>query len=126
MIWKAKLSDSVTYAISRIEDVEPWYLVNKKSLVFNNKTNMMTTPVIAITMNEFDVIIDSDTGVWTGTLNVGIRVAKDNCCMDWTNIDESGLVVNGYMGDSMSNSNNWTENNYDYCYQSHRLYCFEQ
>src|SRR5688500_4322657 len=44
--WVAWASDSGTNAIDRIMDVGPWYFVDGATLVFNNKANLATSPVV--------------------------------------------------------------------------------
>jgi hypothetical protein len=126
--WKAWLSDSRFDAIDRIADVGPWYLVNG-SKAFNNKANLATTPLTAISVNEdgVDEIPQTDPldyHVFTGT-GLGGRLATiaGDACAGWSST--SGVTVVGYLH---RNEEAWTEgtNCCSLCSTTARLYCFEQ
>jgi hypothetical protein len=79
--FKAWLSDSQTDAIDRIKDTGPWYRVDEVTVVFNNKTNLTTTPVNSVLTNEHG----SESGekwVATGTQLGGTK--SELHCANWT------------------------------------------
>jgi len=79
--WKAWLSSSTMTAISRIEDVGPWYRLDQTTLLFANRASMVNGPLVQIT-SPSDLLVDNRTTFWSGTLVDGTSSA-DNCQV-WT------------------------------------------
>ncbi|HTJ47257.1 MAG TPA: hypothetical protein VL463_34385 [Kofleriaceae bacterium] len=127
--WKAWISSYGTssptshaaqLAADRIKDVGPWYLIGTETVVFNNKANLLNTPLAQIDVNEHGVALQG-VPVWTGT-RVGGQVLED--CGEWQTQDDQ---VTGTLGDSIGLGNYWTQESSAPCRstQAH-LYCFEQ
>jgi hypothetical protein len=122
--WVAWLSDSKTAAPDRVQDVGPWYLVDRKTLVFPSKAALALSPLAAITRNERGVLTQA--GVWTGTSGgaagaVPATTPVENTCSDWTTGESS---TEGLMGGT--NVSQWTQNITVPCFYVNELYCFEQ
>lgn len=100
--WKAWLSDSSNNAIDRISDVGPWYDVTQNILLFNNKTNLTTTPANGIGWTEFGIFVPSSGAIWTGTNAGGLKNA--NTCGNW-----SSTAARGEEGDTYDTGNAWTQ-----------------
>ena len=107
-------------AADRIADVGPWYLVGTNTIAFNNKANLLNTPLVAIDVNEHGVTLAAGP-VWTGT-RVGGQVLED--CDSWQTQDDQ---IAGTYGDLGATGNAWTEEASAPCRttQAH-LYCIEQ
>ena len=118
--WVAYVSDTYTTAYSKIADVGPWYLVDRSTKVFNNKSNILTTPLTYINRTESG-LVGSSFNVWTGTSSTGAATSYN--CNNWT--VGTGYSYNGTYGYSSSQSQ-WSQYSYDYCSYSYHLYCFEQ
>jgi hypothetical protein len=117
--WKAWLSDGTTNAIDRIADVGPWYLVDKTTLIFNNKANLQTGPLDTIGQTEQGTNVGG-VAVWSGTSTGGTH--SGSTCTNWTT---SSLSVYGTSGSSDS-SQFWTDVSDTACSQMQSLYCLEQ
>jgi hypothetical protein len=121
--WKAWLSDASTNAIDRIADVGPWYLLSG-TLAFHNKTNLTTSPVVPIDVNENGARVTGAPGeVWTGTELGGTKSSCD--CAAWSSTDNVKCGATGAYG---SNSAAWTNEAYSMCSAgaAGHLYCIEQ
>jgi hypothetical protein len=118
--WKAWLSTDATNAIDRIADVGPWYLMDGTK-VFNNKANIMTTPLVTIGRDENGMSVPSGR-VWTGTSDGGGADSHGNC-KGWTSLQAGDA---GVTGDVMPPVGNWTAFAITGCDSSARIYCFEQ
>ena len=116
--WVAWLSDSTTDALSRVADASPWYLVNRKTLLFPTKASLSLSPLQPISIDERGN--DSGRDVWTGTAGGGLRV-KD-VCSDWTSASSSSWGQQGIA----SSVSNWTAFFSPNCASSAQLYCLEQ
>jgi len=118
--WKAWLSDMNTDAIDRIADVGPWHLVGANEIVFNNKANLASTPIVAIDHDESGEYTFTD--VWTGT-SVGGRGGAT--CGSWT---ISSSDIDAIVGHSTYEDSFWTEYpNFSHdCSAPAGLYCIEQ
>jgi len=119
--WKAWLSDSTTNAIDRINDVGPWYLVGTDTVVFNNKANLATVPLIYIYISELGIAPPLYTNAWTGTLTGGTK--STDLCADWTN---NTLSVRGLRGYVYLVTTNWTQSASPTCNSTEHLYCIQQ
>jgi hypothetical protein len=121
--WKAWLSDSKTDAVDRIADVGPWFLMDRKTKVFNNKTNLKTTPIVGIDQDEQGTQVTHFDCVWTGTVPGGTRGPGDTC-MDWT-ATGSQYSAAAKVG---STGADWTQDQINPfpCTSTCHLYCFEQ
>lgn len=119
-VWTAWLSTQAVNAIDRIADVGPWYLVDKTTLVFQNRADIPAFPLAPVSVDELG---QSPTGdaVWTGTLSAG-TVATSNC-VDWTNSSSS---VNGIVGAWVFGGDQWTAAAQSTCDTVSNLYCFER
>jgi hypothetical protein len=117
--WVAWLSTSRTNAIDRVTGAGPWYLVDRKTLVFLNKAALATVPRVGIAMNELAVEGPTSRQVWTGTSNGGI--ASPLTCDDWSNGTNTGRGMTGNAG----GKNDWTTLFEEPCDRERSLYCFE-
>lgn len=119
-VWKAWLSDSATNAIDRIVGTGPWYLVDGTTKVFNNKANLATDALDAISMTEKGITLSNDVYTWTGTVTGGTRSTAT--CSSWTTDVGLGALGNGRYGDG------WTESAFGPapCTAGFQIYCFEQ
>jgi hypothetical protein len=118
--WKAWISDGTTNAIDRINDVGPWVIATGSQVVFNNKANLTTTPLINVGIDEQGRSLDGI--VWTGTLSDGTR--STHTCQSW-----SGTTDVGEVGSSDSGNSSWTSDRMDGpagCANPFHLYCLEQ
>jgi hypothetical protein len=117
--WVAWLSDDTTDAIDRITGAGPWYLVDRTTLIFNNKANLMTGPMNTIGNNEDGTYVGG-VAVWTGTSTGGIGSTVH--CLNWTVGDLGDMGTSG----SSDSSSFWTDNSDTACSQMQSLYCLEQ
>jgi len=124
--WRAWLSDGTANAIDRINDVGPWYLVDRRTRVLDNKSNLTTQPIANIDRDEDGLITDGQQ-VWTGTKTGG--VADGNDCMGWT--VENDATVSGRIGENGLVAE-WTSiaggAGLPHCFMNaaYHLYCLEQ
>ncbi len=129
--WKAWLSSSSEQAIDRIKSSGPWFLVDQRTKVFNNKTNMKTFPLAPLALDEFGRPIAGE--FWTGTMHPSRDlgwpseiVAQRATCNDWTNrLDGKGLV-----GSASVITEGWTHSSNQMsiskpCIASFHLLCVE-
>jgi hypothetical protein len=127
--WKAYLSDDSVDAIDRIQDVSPWYSVDRRTLHFANKAALSTQPRTSVEQTEYGQIpstMDPNV-VWTGTSSSGRRStgAKANCA-NWTS-REFDVAYEDYGTAGVDyNVNQWQESDALECNRDARLYCFEQ
>lgn len=122
--WKAWISSSTTSAIDRIADVGPWYLVDGKRRVFNNKANLLTAPLAPISLDEMGHDwTQSYYGAWTGTTDQGTSDGSDDC-LDWTSADDNDWVTTG---GPQNADQTWGGGQGPYaCSRESALICFEQ
>lgn len=122
--WRAWLSTSTVDALSRIDDVGPWLLVDETTRVFSGKGQLATTPSNAISKNETGStsVVGTVQRTWTGTLVGGTKASAN--CGDWTSTAGSGGV-----GVFTEKSASWTRyaiDPSDSCANEAPIYCFEQ
>lgn len=126
--WKAYISGKnasnlATNAVDRIADVGPWYLLDGKTLTFQNKQGLTNGPAAAVNMDEKAKVYDSSEPmkwVWTGTAANGTQASER--CGDWN----SQSTVLGRFGSVLATDGTWVSMNSHYCSDVGRLYCFEQ
>jgi hypothetical protein len=117
--FKAWLSDSSTDARDRLTSDGPWarldgmMVAESKSALLNSWLNTS----VSVTENGDYV----GSLVWTGTSEGGTMSSE--VCSDWTNSSDSAAGLAGQSNDS--NAKMWTHRNYPPCFNSERLYCFE-
>jgi hypothetical protein len=120
--WKAWLSDYQNNAIDRIADVGPWYLVDG-TMIFHNKANLMTSPIVAPLMDETGSTSWSWMYVWTGDGAPNYN-PEDKSCSQWGSTGLTGIVGNPF------SKAEWTyaaSSTYKLdCSQKAHLYCIEQ
>jgi hypothetical protein len=122
--WKAWLSDANTDAIDRLDDVGPWYTVDRSEIIFNNKANIITGPLAAVGLNENGESLGLNREVWTGTkLNGRKDPEYVNDCEDWKNGTNTG---DGWTGSGVHSDTWWTQYYERPCQSGNHLYCFEQ
>jgi hypothetical protein len=121
--WVAWLSTPTTNAIDRVVGAGPWYLVDQKTRVFNDRTNLAATPLAPIDEDETGALLTGN--VWTGT-DVGGHafLTRDESCNGWTS---TNLNDAGSYGDSSANDRVWTVKANIGCdtMMQASLYCFE-
>jgi hypothetical protein len=125
--WISELQPSRP-AIDHIPDVGPWYLADRRTLVFASKASITAFPLVQIDMDETGktlVVSGQDPGnVWTGTQSDGRPNGSPvtTTCFDWT----QGLD-HAYVGSAKSNTMTWTQlQSLDTCTNLNHLYCFQQ
>jgi hypothetical protein len=117
--WVAWLSTTRTDAIERVTGDGPWYLVDRKTLVFLNHASLATVPRVGIGMNELGVIGQRTNQVWTGTANGGM--ASPNTCAAWSSGANNQKGMTGIGGQK----DEWTTLFEETCDREQSLYCFE-
>lgn len=119
--WRAWLSTGDVDAIDRIDDVGPWYLVDRCTLVANSLSSLVVNgPLVNVGVDENG---DSTSGnMWTGTEANGRSGSFD--CGDWTS-SFAGEGVVGIGSDSMMDGA-WTHVSSNPCNLENYLICFEQ
>ncbi len=130
--WKAWISSSTENAYARIADVSPWYLVDRRTKVFDNKTGLLQGslkigPLVDISTNEFGGV-NSPVNTWTGTKVAGVPspTVSGFTCNNWTNNQPIG-GYEGLVGIGISfNVSWWTDSATNPCKIHNRLFCFEQ
>lgn len=113
--WKAFIAPHGGRAEDRIADVGPWYLVNGKGPVFNNKANLSTAPLMAIDVSE------------TGAINISKRVWVGDGTFDCSAWASNDATTSGGIGlSSEKQSPTWRNGNTSWCNSALGLYCLEQ
>mgnify|MGYP000885103376 CR=1 FL=1 len=125
--WKAWISAPGQNAADRIADVSPWYLVDRKTKVFEKKIGLAqgslipqapgvnVGPFVDVRMNEFGAINPPKTGVASGFT-----------CNSRTNAQPIG-GYEGLVGIGISvDITWWTDSVTNPCDSTARLMCFEQ
>lgn len=106
--------------INRLLDVGPWYLPDRKTLVFNDKASIIAGPLVPIDKDESNAQVQAPDLAWTGTTNVGAVAAQN--CNNFTNNN----VQNGTVGQPSKKTAEWTQANNQICASQLHIYCFEQ
>ncbi len=125
-VWKAWMSSSSVDAIDRISDVGPWYLVDGKTRVFNDKANLLTAPLAPISLDERGHAWAGTGyyGVWSGSSEQGTRDTHSDFCADWTS--DSG-IDDATVGDPETTTQRWGGGGAPLdCTSESSLICFEQ
>lgn len=87
--WRAWLSSSTTDAIARIDDVAPWYRIDRETLLFASTRELTTGPRAPIEASP-----DPEPMMfWSGTRLDGTR-STDNC-FDWTIYNRPAIATVG-------------------------------
>ncbi|MFN0249455.1 MAG: hypothetical protein ACKV2T_21395 [Kofleriaceae bacterium] len=87
--WRAWLSSSTTDAITRIDDVAPWYRIDRETLLFASKRELTAGPRATIEASP-----DPEPMMfWSGTRLDGTR-STDNCS-DWTIYNHPAIATVG-------------------------------
>jgi hypothetical protein len=106
-------------AIGRIQDVGPWFLVDRRTRVFANKA-ALTSGTAEAPINRDEKGVQVAVGsVWTGTQTNGTAAAQT--CSNFQSTFSSGLVGRSDLANS-----NWTAAGLLDCDLPARLYCIEQ
>lgn len=130
----AYVSETTKPAIDHLVDVGPWYLVDRRTLVFPNKLAIASGPPMRKIDRDENGNEPSDpllvqSRVWTGTLTNGAPAgaagtAANFMCSDWQ-VAVQGQ--NGTAGEWDSNDRvAWVQGRNPSCSDLNRLYCFEQ
>jgi hypothetical protein len=91
------------------------------TLAFNNKANLMTSPLVPINVNEKGQVTHAN--VWTYTA-VGGALGVD--CTPCNDPRYPCPPDKGTCGSSDANDGTWTNQNACACVTGYSLYCFEQ
>jgi len=114
-------------AIDHLADVGPWYLTDRRTLIFANKAAIVTGPLRGINLDETGANVSTADRVWTGTLLSGrVGGASNATCTDWT---ITGIAANttGISGTVASErTGDWTQAFSEQCFNRNHIYCFEQ
>ena len=126
--WKAWISTSNVNAIDRIADNGPWYLVDGVTRVFNNKANLLTSPLVPIFLDENGNAWQGGGlyGTWSGSDDQGVRDtnAFDDACVDWTSASNNDQAT---AGNPELTSQEWGGGGSPLpCDGTNSLFCFEQ
>jgi hypothetical protein len=122
--WKAWLSSESVSALSRLQDVCPWYQEQADGgmvKTFNNKANLSTSPLVGLKVDEYGQYVEDGKAVWTGTATggawsgQGCRGFNSSYRHEKATIGRTGAVDQGWTS--------WESWGCDYV--AH-LYCFEQ
>jgi hypothetical protein len=126
-MWKAWLSTGMragaaaTNAIDRITEVGPWYRMDGLK-AFNNKSNLMTSPLVAVDHDENRRMIPGEgLEVWTGTALGGRASGLD--CDQWTAGTANRPATAGL---PISKDQRWSDGGVVDCGLERRIYCIEQ
>lgn len=123
--WKAYLTDSKTYAPSRMADVGPWYLLDGRK-AFHSLPGVQGNALAVLDINEAGNSFLSPGRAWVGEHWTYGSETVDRTCGDWTRGSESSglvgepLVADRWMGVQSSSAS------ISYCDKRAQLYCFEQ
>jgi hypothetical protein len=120
--WRAWLSTKDTNAVTRLEYLGPYALLNG-SLIANSPADLIAGPKSPINWTEKKAAATTDpaqAAVWTGTDSNG--VAMTNNCAGWI---LSAFYSAGYVGSLLSVGTTWTYAAGRQCSQPAHLYCFE-
>ena len=121
--WKAWLSDDFGNAVTRIVDVSPWYLVDRTTLVFSTKSQMINgNPTAPLNQTENGAAATVD--FWTGTDSNGTKQTAAGYCKNWLTADGGVSGCTGQHGSTTGSG--WTNGNGNYCNGSFALLCVEQ
>jgi hypothetical protein len=122
--WNAWLSGVLEAARDHVSGSGPWYLVDKKTLVFASRAQLGGEPSHAIDMDEHGLTIAANANgwVWTGTREGGVQAGLAHCA-GWSN---TLPLVEGAIGIA-SSAKNWTWGTTRSCggVTAASLYCFE-
>jgi hypothetical protein len=107
-------------AIDRITGNGPWG--TSAGIVFSNKANLATMPLIPLAEDENGKPVSAGAGVWTGTASGGMP--DDNDCLGWTS---KSVIDSGMSGSVGATDSGWTAHQPTECATIDlHLYCFEQ
>lgn len=114
--WRAWLSSSEADAIERIDDVGPWFRVDRETLLFPDRAGFRDGPIAEIVPEA-----DPDRSqFWSGTLPDGTRSGEN--CDDWTEY----LGLSGTVGRVDVAGPSWATPESLYCGIYLALLCIEQ
>lgn len=121
--WKAFLSTATVNAKDRIDEVGPWYNVNRSTKLFNNKTGF-TVGTLAAIRTEYGGSASGN--AWTGTKADG--TAESVNCANWTNGSGFAYASIGSPSATLSEGAGWMAKggNAPTCSTPARVYCIEQ
>ena len=127
--WRAFVSSSTVGGItasSRLVANGPWYQEPQAGaplLTFNNKANLSTAPLVAISTDESGGGVIGSQLVWTGTTTAG---AIGSACTTWTAGDTTGTVGTFGRVGTGAPAAEWTGFSTQDCNLRARLLCFEE
>lgn len=124
--WKAWLSDASTNASSRLsQSIVPYVKVDGTTVVVNNWSDLTDGSLNSAINKDQYGNTQSGLDVWTNTDTSGNRIASvtSYTCTNWSS---SSNRVRSYYGDSGYTNIQWTNQGYNTCNKTFRLYCFEQ
>jgi hypothetical protein len=116
--WKAWLSDATTDAITRIDDVGPWFQLDG-SKTFESKAALRDAALVSVSIDEQGQS-QGNSGHWTGSVHSGAR-ASDHCT-SWASASSG---VDGETG-GVDSLDMWSSGYTDSCDTKNRIVCFEQ
>jgi hypothetical protein len=124
--WKAFLSTSGSTGVNakdRINEVGPWYNVNRTTKLFNNKTGF-TIGTLAAIRTEYGGSASGN--AWTGTKADGTADGTQNCS-NWSN-ETTEYASMGTPSKTLSEGAAWMAKggNAPACSTPARVYCIEQ
>lgn len=121
--WKAFLSTATVNAKDRINEVGPWYNVDRATKLFNNKTGF-TVGTLAAIRTEYGGAASGN--AWTGTQSDGTADAVN--CANWTDGSGFAYASVGSPSATLREGAGWMAKggNAPTCSTPARVYCVEQ
>jgi hypothetical protein len=122
--WNAFLSDDSLGALARTREVGPWFRVDRKTKIFNNRTGFTVGALVTI-QNEYGDAVPTSARAWTGTRSDGTADGTQNCS-NWTST--SGYGRAGNPNKLLAEGPKWmyAADGSAPCASTYRLYCFER
>lgn len=122
--WSAFLSTDSAGALARTREVGPWFRVDRKTKVFNNRTGF-TVGALAAVYNEYGAAVPSSARAWTGTRSNGTADGTQNCS-NWTSA--AGYGTAGNPNKLLADGPKWmyADEGASLCASTYRIYCFER
>lgn len=122
--WKAWISTPSSSAKQRLyHSTVPYKRLDNVTIANNWQDLNDGTLAAPINVTSTGQVMSSGEA-WSAT-NADGNYGSVGTCQSWTSSTSSGIYI-GSTGQVFATNSFWTNWGYDYCNQSHRLYCFEQ
>ncbi len=122
--WRAWLSTPSVNAIDRIQDVSPWYLIDRETLVFPVHASLRGPSLVPIGQNEYGPFDWETMGFGDRVVRTGSQSGiADDTCSGFTSASGDEYGTYGWLDEP----DEWGGVQSGRCDSSNaRLYCFEQ